>query len=230
MKVFVSYAFNHANKWIEEFAIPLITALGFEVVTGRHMDGDPLVNTINDRQRGCSGCIAFTTRRARRKDGSYETHPWVLHELTTARALGQKAVEIREAKVRVGDGNEASVHINYVPGERDQMLVDLVRVLALWKSNRIRIQLVPPDADFREFRMSVARRKVKCAYEIQKVGKEEIAKGEARIIPEGDGCFVDIDIPSADVLIQIFIMSEADNTIAWASAYTGLLSIPVILH
>jgi hypothetical protein len=230
MKVFVSYAFNDANKWVEEFVIPLVTALGFEVVSGRHMEGDPLVETIDDRQRGCDGCIAFTTRRARREDGSYETHPWVLHELTVARALKQKAVEIREVGVRIGDANDAFVHINYVAETREQMLVDLVRNLALWKSNRIRIQLVPPDVDFRRFRTSVARREVRCAYEIQTVGKREITQGEARISPEGDSCFVEIDIPSGDVLIQILIMSEADNRIAWASAYTGLVSIPVILN
>lgn len=229
MKVFVSYAFNDANKWVEEFVIPLVTALGFEVVSGRHMDGDPLVDTIDDRQRACVGCIAFTTRRTRRMDGSYETHPWVLHELIVARTLGQKAVEIREADVRIGDANDDYVHINYVTGERDRMLVDLVRVLSLWKSNRIRIQLVPPSAAESEFLKCVVKRGVKCTYEIQKEGLP-IREGEVKIMPLTGGCFVDIDIPSDDVLVQISVQKVTENTIAWASSYTGLLAIPVQLH
>jgi hypothetical protein len=44
--VFVSYPFNDANKW----GIRHSLALDFEVVLGRHMDGDSLVETINDRQ------------------------------------------------------------------------------------------------------------------------------------------------------------------------------------
>lgn len=229
MKVFVSYAFNDANKWVEEFIIPLVTALGFDIVSGRHMDGDPLVNTVDDRLRGCVGCIAFTTRRKKRGDGSYETHPWVVNELTTARALGQKAVEVREKSVKIGDVNDAYVHLNYVEGERDRMLVDLVRTLASWKSQRIRVQLIPPSAAEGEFIRCVVRRGVKCIYEIQKEGLA-ISQGEVNIMPLTGGCFVDIDIPSGDVLVQIYIKKHAENTIAWASSYTGLLAIPVQLH
>jgi hypothetical protein len=229
MKVFVSYAFNAANKWIEEFVVPLVTALGFEVVSGRHMDGDPLVSTVDGRLRGCVGCIAFTTRRNQRADDSFETHPWVVNELTTARALGQKAVEVREKSVRIGDASDAYVHLNYVEGERDRMLVELVEVLASWKSQRVRVQLIPPSAAEGEFIRCVVRRGVKCTYEIQKEGIA-VSQGEVTIMPLTGGCFVDIDIPSGDVLVQISIKKDAENTIAWASSYTGLLAIPVQLH
>ena len=70
---------------------------------------------------------------------------------------------------------------------------------------------------------------VKCTYEIQNDGI--IAQGEAPIRGEGDSCFVEIDIPAGDkVFIKISVMRQADNSIAWASSYSGLKSIPVILH
>jgi hypothetical protein len=51
MKVFVSYAFNDANKWVEDLVIPLAKALGFEVVTGQRLEGEPLIDGVDDRLR-----------------------------------------------------------------------------------------------------------------------------------------------------------------------------------
>jgi hypothetical protein len=55
LNVFVSYAFNEGNLWIEELAIPLIRALGFGVVTGRRMEGEIIVDSINERMAQCRG-------------------------------------------------------------------------------------------------------------------------------------------------------------------------------
>jgi TIR domain len=232
MKIFVSYAFNDANKWVEELAIPLMKTLGFDVVIGRHLEGEPLVAAVDERMRRCIGCVAFTTRRIQRADGSgsYESHPWVVGELNAARGMQyRKIVEVREKGVELRDANDGFVRLNYIDGEHGRTLVELAELLTTWKSQRVSIQLVPPEHQQREFMSSVARREVKCIYEIQREG-EEIAKGEAKMTPKGGSCFLEIDIPFDDVLIQISITKQADNNIAWASSYTGLLAIPVLLH
>jgi hypothetical protein len=101
MNLFVSYAFNDDNRWIEELAIPLIRAFGFDVLTGRHMEGDIIVESVDARMRECRGCIGFTTRRDPLADGKFSTHQWVLDELAVARALKLTVVEVREDGVQV---------------------------------------------------------------------------------------------------------------------------------
>src|ERR1700724_4464839 len=101
MNLFVSYAFNEDNRWIEELAIPLIRALVFEVVNGRRMEGEIIVHGADQRIRECRGCIGFTTRREPRPNGKFGTHQWVLDELAAARTLKLTVVEVREDTVEV---------------------------------------------------------------------------------------------------------------------------------
>jgi hypothetical protein len=101
MNLFVSYAFNDDNRWIEELAIPLIRAFGFEVMSGRRVEGEIIVESVEARMRTCRGCIAFTTRRDPLPSGKFGTHQWVLDELTMARTLGLTVVEVREGVVEV---------------------------------------------------------------------------------------------------------------------------------
>jgi len=228
MKVFVSYAFNDANKWIEELAIPLADALGFEVVTGQRIDGQPLIDAIDDRLRGCAGCIAFTTRRGQRADGTYDTHPWVVNELTTARALKFKTVEVREDGVKINDGNEAYVRLKYVEGQRDRMLIDLARDLASWIVKPVRVQLLPPDGMMNEFIGHLIRGDVMCSYRLIK-GGQQIKTGAAIVQPYEGGFFIDVEMPPKDAMVTIEV-KKANNNGAWMSFGDGLIAIPVQLY
>jgi hypothetical protein len=228
MKVFVSYAFNAANKWIEEMVLPLATALGFEVVTGQHIEGQPLIDAVDDRLRSCVGCIAFATRRNQRADGSYETHPWVVNELTTARALKFKTVEVREDGVMVGDAAEAFVRLNYVEAQRDRMLIELAGILASWIVRPVRVQLLPPDAMKNEFIGRVIRGDVACSYRLLN-GGQQIKAGEAIVQPYQGGFFVEIEKPPKDAIVTIEVKKAGGNG-AWMSIGDGLIAVPVQLY
>ena len=229
MKIFVSYAFNDANKWIEDLVVPLIKALGYEVVTGQRLEGEVLIDGVDARLRGCTGCVAFSTRRDQRANGSYETHPWVMSELTKARALGFKTIEVREDGVTIGNDADAYVRLKYREAERDRMLIRLAENLAAWKTRRVRLRLDPPEAELQDFMRCAARSVLTCTYELQQED-EEIGRGEAKIVRQTGACFVEIEVPATDVLVRISLKKEADNNIAWASFPEGLMAIPIKLH
>lgn len=227
MKAFVSYAFNDANKWVAELVIPLAKALGFEVVTGQQIEGEVLIDAVDARLRGCAGCLAFTTRRNKRGDGTYETHPWVINELTKARTLGFKTVEVREDGVKIGDEHEAYVRLKYTEAQRDRMLIELANVLATWIIKPVRVQLLPPPDTKREFTGQVVKGDVKCSYSLQSRG-QQVGKGEAIIQPFQAGFFIDIEIPREDVIVKLEVKKTKKNG-AWMSLGDGLLAIPVQL-
>jgi hypothetical protein len=229
MKVFISYAFNEANNWVEDLVIPLAAALGFHVVTGQRIAGKPLEKAIDDLLRGCAGCISFTTRRNPREDGSYESHPWVVNELHIARALQLRTVEVREEGVVIGDGSEAYAQLRYKEDKRDRLLIELAKVLASWIVRSVRVQLIPPDDSARDFRRQVLGGEVKCTYYLQFDGNV-IGSGESKILAYKAGYFVDVQVPNEeDVLIQLQV-KKADNIGAWKSLGDGLVAIPVELH
>jgi hypothetical protein len=228
MRLFVSYAFNEANKWVEELIIPLAKSLGFEIVTGQRLEGEVLAEAVDARIRSCVGCVAFTTRRSPRADGSYETHPWVISEMTQARALKFKTVEVREVGVRIGDNAEAYAHVTYKEGQRDRMLIDLAGILASWVVRPVRIQLIPPQDRVNEFTGRVIRGDATCTFKLTS-GNQPIKSGEATIQPIRGGFFVDIESPPKDAIVTLEV-TKPNNNGAWMSFGDGLIAIPVQLY
>jgi hypothetical protein len=228
MKVFISYAFNEANKWVEDYVMPLAKALDFEIVTGQKIEGQPLIDAIDDRIRSCAGCVAFATRRNARADGTFETHPWVVNELTRARTLQFKTVEIREKGVTIGDDSEAYVRINYEEGKRDRMLIDLAGVLSTWVVRPVRVQLLPPEAMKNEFIGLAIKGDVSCRYRLLH-GGQQIKAGQALIQPYQGGFFVDIEKPPKDTIVAIEV-AKANGAGSWMSFGDGLIAVPVQLY
>lgn len=120
MNIFVSYAFNDDNRWIEELAIPLIKSIGFDVVTGRRLEGDIIPEGVEARIDQCRGCVGFTTRRAKLGNGKYSTHQWVLDELATARARHLTVVEVRDDAVQVEGASNFFAQIRFSSDKRDK--------------------------------------------------------------------------------------------------------------
>jgi hypothetical protein len=228
MRVFISYAFNETNRWVEELVIPLAKNLGFEVVSGQRMEGEALVEAIDQRLRSCSGCIAFTTRRSKRPDDTYETHPWVVNEMTQARALGFKTVEVRESGVRIGDGAEAYIRLEYIEAQRDRLLIELVGILASWITKPVLVQLLPPPERIHEFTGRVIRGDAACSFQL-KSGNQPIKSGEALIQPIRGGFFIEIESPPKEAIVTLEV-KKPNNNGAWMSFGDGLIAIPVQLY
>jgi hypothetical protein len=227
MNLFVSYAFNEDNRWIEDLAMPLIRALGFEVITGRRIEGEIIVESVEARMRTCRGCIAFTTRRDPLENGKFGTHQWVLDELATARALGLTVVEVREDVVEVQGAANAFAQLRFARDARDKLLVQLAETLTAWPTRLVRVRIQPPQAGANEFLRFVLRGGVKCKYQLQDRGRI-IADGEAVIEPITAGFFVDLEIPRADVLVQIEIKKDSAN--GWKSLGSSVLAVPIEVY
>lgn len=227
MNLFVSYAFNDENRWIEDLAIPLIRSLGFEVISGQHMEGEIIVESVEARMKECRGCIGFTTRRDQLPSGKFGTHPWVIDELTLARALKLTVIEVREEEVQVLGAANSFVQLRYARDARDKLLVQLAEALAKWPTRIVRLRIQPPQAGADEFRRFVLRGGVLCRYQVQSRGRT-IANGDAVIEPVTAGFFIELEVPRDDVLVQLEIKKDAN--VAWKSFGSSLLSIPIEIY
>jgi hypothetical protein len=227
MNLFVSYAFNEDNRWIEELVIPLTRSLGFEVMTGRRMEGEIIVNGVDERMRQCRGYIGFTTRRQPLANGKFGTHQWVLDELSMARAMKLTVVEVREDVVEVEGAVDSYVQLRFAREARDKLLVQLADVLAHWPTRTVRVRIEPPKNGADEFRRFVLRGGVPCRYQVQSRGRT-ISSGEVVIEPITAGFYVELEVPRDDVLVQLEIRKDANS--AWKSLGSSLLAIPIDVY
>src|SRR5205814_730360 len=77
---------------------------------------------------------------------NFNTHPWVLQEVTTALGLSLKAGEVWETKVTPAGMALNRQRLTYDATNRDKFLVDFVTMMGEWHSEGIeRPQLVPED-------------------------------------------------------------------------------------
>ena len=230
LRIFVSYRFDDRDKWVEDYAIPMISALGFEVVSGRHMEGEPLAAEVDSRLKSCAICVAFTSRRYPdnpRPNGTFESHPWVIQEMTKAREGGIKTIEVREERVQIGDGNEAIVHLPFSNDARDKMLSALAVRLGDLKKKTITVQLVPPENDEQQFRRQAMGGNSTCSYEIECNG-QVVGRGTAKIKPVTGGFFASIEVPDGSFIVTLAVDKVPAG--AWKSFGDGLVAIPIRLY
>ena len=130
MKVFVGYGYNDRDKWIEEMVIPVIEALGLEVVHGKEMPGMKLSDEIKKRIISCDLLVGFLTRRDCH-EGKFTTHEWVRDEIVTANSVGVSFIPVVENGVDFQAGILGDVVWEpYDEKERDRFLVNLIKAVA----------------------------------------------------------------------------------------------------
>lgn len=128
MKVFVAYGYNERDKWVGDMAIPVIEALGLEVVHGKEIAGKRLSDEIKNRIKSCDLLVGFLTLRDDDTGGGH----WVRAELDTANAVGVPFIPVVENGVDfhaniLGD----VVWMPYEEKKRDKFLVELIQAVAM---------------------------------------------------------------------------------------------------
>jgi hypothetical protein len=127
MKVFVAYGYNERDKWIEAMAIPVIEALGLEVVHGKEIQGLQISNEIRNRIISCDLLIGFLTKRDDDPGGG----KWVRDEIVTASTAGKHYIPVVEKDIDFQPGILGDVSFElYDETARDQFLVDLIKAVA----------------------------------------------------------------------------------------------------
>jgi len=229
MKVFIGFGYNENDKWIEHLVIPLVEALGCEVVTGEEMQGERLSDGVIERISDSDACIGFLTKRGKKPnpDGTFSTHRWVIEELTTALNKGKPVYEIREKGIDaqkgiIGDRQRLDFE------ETPKVLLEVVKFVMKEKnklSTKI-FMLLPPEI-LSDIRPHLANGDMTCAYRF--MYKTKYYEPEATILERFQGGYGIIikKIPSEDALIEIKI--KGPNRLSWSSGFVsvGLINVNI---
>jgi hypothetical protein len=228
VRIFVAYGYNQRDKWVEDMVFPIITAFGSEVVTGGETYEGPNIpeNVLTDI-RFSDALIGFTTRRVAQDELSSQTHRWVISELSSARALRRRVVEVRERGVDPQDDLLQDLQrIVYDEQARDQCLIEIVKAVGSWhRRGNVRIQLLP-QAFTDDLRPRINEPGLSCQYTVR-IGNYEEEPRIARIMPIKGGMFIDAaDVPR-DALIQIKVQYGNQS---WSSDYESIDAYGIYLR
>ncbi len=227
MKVFIGFGYNDNDKWIQQLVIPMVEALGCEVVTGEEMQGEKLSDGVLEKIEEADVCIGLLTKRGTQAnvDGSFPTHRWVIEELTAALSKNKPIFEVREKGVDTQKG---------ILGDRQRLdfedkaivLLEVVKFVMKEKnklSTKI-FMLLPPEI-LVEIRPHLANGDITCTYRF--MHKTKYYDPEPATLERFQGGYGLIirKIPSEDALIEIKI--KGPNKLSWSSGFVsvGLINV-----
>lgn len=147
MRVFIGYGYNERDKWVEDYAFPLVVAMGCEISHGKAVYGGALSEEIIKAIRAPDAMIGFTTRRGEAENGRFRTHDWVVQELITAATSRDPLipwVEVREEGVASPGGileGAGAQRIDYREKDQAACLVQIARALQRFQ-DQTRITMV----------------------------------------------------------------------------------------
>jgi hypothetical protein len=229
MKVFIGFGYNDNDKWIDQLIIPLVEALGCEVLTGEEMQGERLSDGVIERISDSDACIGFLTKRGKEanQNGTFPTHRWVIEELTTALNKGKPIFEIREKGVDAQNG---------IIGDRQRLdFEDIPKVLlevakfVMKEKNKLstKIFMLLPQEILTEIRPHLVNGDITCSYRFMyktKYYDPEVANLER--FQGGYGVIIK-KIPNEDALIEIKI--KGPNRLSWSSGFVsvGLINVHI---
>src|SRR5262249_16216703 len=98
MRIFVGWPYD--ADWIDKYALPLIESYGFDVSTGKELQGEKLTEGVKKKIADADATLFFTTRRAKGQNGKWETSAWVVDEIKHANSINKEFVfEFREQDI-----------------------------------------------------------------------------------------------------------------------------------
>lgn len=229
MRVFVACGYSARDAWIAELVLPLLDALGIDIVTGEDMWSELITDAVKRRIRQSDALIGFATQRGGETlpDGTFPTHRWVTDEMAFAAALGLPVIEVRQSTVSDQGGIPGDrQRIIYHEDRRDACLVDIARAASrLSRGLRMQLQLLPADI-VHSLRTLIGRPGFRCSYRLLVDGFEEPER-EATIVPIQGGLFLRAEPLPPAALIRVRV--QADGR-AWSSDYEPLDTRGVILR
>jgi hypothetical protein len=229
MNIFLAYGYNPRDQWVRDMVKPIVEAFGSTPSTGEETyTGPNIPDSVLDKIRRADGLIGFTTRRTTQDNIVWQTHQWVVMELAAAIALHKRVVEVREVGVDPQGGLAQNLQrIDYVEGNRDQCLVDIVKAIGSWhQSDTVRLQLLPEGLVNAELRPILRDPGLSCKYVIR-TGNFEQQPLQAQIWGFKGGLFIDVPNVPRNALIQI---SVAYGARTWSSDYESTDSYGVHLR
>ncbi len=229
MNIFVGFGYNDQDLWVKELVIPLIQAFDVKVITGEDLHGQIISQEVTDRIKNSDGLMAFLTRREVLQSGKFTSHRWVYDELTTAISSNIPSVEIREKLVDAQGGLPGDrQRIEFNLDDKASLLVELAKVLSMWKRNlKPRRLLILPGDIVQDARPFINKDTLKCTYQFMN-GSKESPEYNAKPFKVGQGLCVDINhVPSEEAMVQVTIKGP---TFEWSSGYESVQLLPINLQ
>jgi len=229
MRIFLGYGYNERDKWIEEYALPLLAAFGCEVVLGKAVYGGALPDEVTKLIRTSDAVIGFTTRREAAEPGKYRTHDWVVQELLTAHSQDPRIpwVEIREDGVISPGGildAADTQRIQYREEDRAECLVkiaqalkrlrDLTRVIMIRLGPANAVEQISPLLDDPSF---------SCTSQTL-LGAAQTAPRRVAVFPIKGGLFVQLRGVGPGELVRITVFAQGRT---WRSDYESVDTVDV---
>jgi hypothetical protein len=220
MRIFIGYGYNDRDEWIERDVFPILQAMNLEIVSGKNMHGDVLREGVKERIESSDGLIGFSTLRLGQKNADFGSHIWVRDEMAHALALNKHVVEVREKKVKIGEGLVGDrERIELDPKDRLRCVAEVVRVVSAWSMRRL--LLVPKDADVeRRIHRALVKSELVVTYRCR-TGNTVSKHKEGRIERVNKGLYLNaIGLPDSS-LVEIEGSTKTEGVVfntGWASA------------
>src|ERR1043165_4581975 len=94
--VFLAFAFRESDRELVDQVYRLLGSHDVRGVSGEILGGEALTPAVQARIDQPHGLIALLTRRDKKENNEYTTHPWVRDELSYARNKGMHAIALIE--------------------------------------------------------------------------------------------------------------------------------------
>ncbi len=229
MRVFVGYGYDKRDLWVEGYVLPLLAALGCDVVHGKVVYGGRLSEEIIKVIRTSDAMIGFTTRREENASGGYRTHDWVVQELVTAHTQDPPIpwVEVREAGV-VSPGGildlAASQRIDYREDDRPRCLVQIAQALSRFRDlAAVTMIRLGPASAVEQIGSLLDSRSFLCECQTLR-GGVQLPPRRTAVFPIKGGLFVQLRGVGKGELVRITISGQGR---IWRSDYESVDTVDV---
>jgi hypothetical protein len=186
----------------------LLASHNIAVVTGETLGGEPLTAAVLQRIEACDGLIALCTRREQAGE-AWNTHPWVLGELQTARAKDKRAIAVVEPGVRLDGPYAENERVELDRGDVAAAIVRLSKTVGQWKRDigrELRVQIIPDDQIADAF--AAGEERLTCEYRFYRNGQPSDWMPANEPVPEPGGIYLYLEGVQDEVLIQLRIKAD----------------------
>jgi len=218
-QVFLSYTYTPHPDYVDETedmrrrVSTVIESMDLRVATGEDLGGQGLSDEVKDRIEKADALVALVTPW---KDnlGNKAAPPWVSDEFAHAKAHGKFAIRILHPDIAAAGMYAAHEYIAYSKDKPADMLLKLMKTLALWKKESGRPMEIEIATDVAGQRFDPAKVR-QCEFQLLR-NYEESDWRKAKIWPQPGALYA--YLPSVPDQAKLRLRLQLDNE-SWQSDY-----------
>lgn len=209
--VFISFHFsedfNSPDRILSNQIEGLLRSHSLTATTGAALGGGELTREIQNLIDKSDALIALLSRRDKKENGEWGSHPWVQDEYAYAKNNGIRAIAIVEAGVTPQGMNQANEYVSYNPDDPLAAFLKLSSILGIWRADagrQVKLLVQPTEVALNYGTDAEWR------YRFNEHGQYSIWH-ESSLSREPGGCFLYLSNVSDDALIQVEARSRSGS-------------------